>query len=104
MKNLIKLLPLIVIAPFVTGCASLTMPSPQYSVQAETDGQIGSLKGESKARFILYGLLAQWGDASVVKAVENSGGQYIRTVDHKFTSFLGLYGTYTTKVTTDKEL
>ena len=80
----------------------MTMPSSQYSVQGNTDGQIGSLKGESKAHFILGGL-GRWGDASVVEAVEKSGGKYIRTVDEKVTNFLGLYGSYSTKVTTDNE-
>jgi hypothetical protein len=100
MKTMIKTLLLIALACVFTSCASITTPSPQYSVQAETDGQIGSLKGESKSHFILFGLL-QWGDSGIVAAAEESGGTHIRTVDKRLFNFLGLYGFYSTKVTTD---
>jgi len=102
MKNKIILLLLIAVATLFTSCTFIKVPSPQYSVQAETDGQIGSLTGESKAHFILMGL-GQWGDSSVVKAVENSGGKYIRTVDQRIVNFLGFYGSYSTIVTTDNQ-
>lgn len=82
------------------GCTSIGVPSSQYQVQAQTNGEVGSLKGEATAHYLLFGILG-WGDAGIATAAKDSGGKYIRTVDRSANSFLGLFGSVTTKVTTE---
>lgn len=97
MKKVI--LVLFIIALF-TGCASVGFQSPQYKVQANTNGEIGSLEGAATSHMLFRGLIV-WGDSGVVTAARKSGGKYIRTVDQKFTSYFGIYTAITTIVTTE---
>lgn len=83
-----------------SGCTSIGHQSGQYGVQANTNGEVGSLQGEAKSHHLLMGLF-NWGDSGVATAANNSGGKYIRTVDQGKFCFLGIYGSKTTKVTTE---
>ncbi len=97
MKKIALILLVICLA---TSCASVGSQSNQYQVQATTNGEVGTLEGESVSHYLFWGLIC-WGDSGVVTAAKNSGGRYIRTVDQKFDSFLGLYSKLTTFVTTE---
>ena len=84
----------------LSGCASIGRTSPQYSVQANTDGRVGGHTGTSRSYYLFWGLL-QWGDSGVVAAAKDSGGKFICTVDRSDFTFFGIFGEHSTIVTTD---
>ena len=92
---------LIIAACFASGCASIYPMGSLYSdvklpVQAAGDDTHFEKIGTSEAVSVL-GLFAV-GDASIETAVQNGGIQKIKFIDWSVTNFLGILGTYRTKV------
>ena len=91
----------------ISGCAGFALGPPLSGyftgisyphIQAVADdGKVGSKSGEAEASSILG--LFTFGDASVLNAARNGGITEIKTIDHHFTSFLGIYSSFSTKVT-----
>jgi len=90
----------------LVGCAQIVMSPLMGVAYTEVSGPItatsserGSKVGVAEATSIL-GLIAT-GDASIAAAARNGGIMQIRTVDYDSTNILGLYATFTTRVTGD---
>ncbi len=96
-----KLLAVLLVAVFVSGCAT---PLPWGQLYTEVafpsavgeDGGAYSKTGTAKSTSIL-GLVAT-GDASIKSAMANGGIKKIKFVDYSCKNILGLYGEYTTTV------
>jgi len=87
----------------LVGCAQVMSPLTGV-IYTEVSGPItatsaerGSKTGVAEATSIL-GILAT-GDASIAAAARNGGISQIKTVDYDATNILGLYATFTTRVT-----
>lgn len=100
--NKIKLLVVVVMASFLTGCASLA-PLGMLYTEVKIPSQLGDGKdvsyskvGQSSAKS--YFALIATGDASIDAAAKNGDIKTIKYVDYHVENFLGAFATYTTTV------
>ena len=100
--NKIKLLTVLLVATFLTGCASLAPIGILYT-EVKVPSQLGDGKdvtyskvGQASAKS--YFTLIATGDASIDAAAKNGDIKVIKYVDYHVENFLGMIGTYTTTV------